>query len=217
MFLHSSDQPPMGLCRLYSRGWNAIQPVPSFPARMPPPGSKPCPVLRGPGGQEAGDHGCLPGHLPPAPCAHQCPRLQPAAWGEMPRQKAGLQPGVGGEVPTVCSVKAQTPVALPSNRLYDTFSRIPSPNSQPSVSNWGSRVEDPNSPAPEYQLAPSGTWVPPGDPLSRHFPSNPLPFIKLLSSFRFYWERVGGRLKSKHFKDKSINKRAGHSFSPLIF
>lgn len=143
MFLHSSDQPPWVCADSTAWGWNAIQPVPSSSARMPPPGSEPSPVLRGPGGQRAGDHGCLPGHLPPAPWAHQCPRLQPAAWGERPRQKAELQPGFEGEVPTICSVKTQIPVSLPSNRLYDKFSRNPSPNSQLSVSNWGSWVGRP--------------------------------------------------------------------------
>ena len=92
------------------------------------------------------DHGCLPGHLAPGPFPYgACSRLQPVARGNMPRQNARLQPGVEGEVPTICSVKKQIPLALPSQTAWmklKTGSRgIPAPTASFSVSYLGSWAE----------------------------------------------------------------------------
>ena len=55
----------------------------------------------------------------PSPCTlGVCWRLQPVAQGIPPWQKAWLQPGVEGEVPTICSVKKQTPLAQPSQTAW---------------------------------------------------------------------------------------------------
>lgn len=57
-----------------------------FPCQDAPSWLKALPCPERPGWSGGRRPGRLPGHLPPAPCAHQCPRLQPAAWGAMPRE-----------------------------------------------------------------------------------------------------------------------------------
>ena len=120
----------------------------------PAPASKPSPVLR-PGSQEfqgpgkglcrqttADSLGIL--HPVRAPTEHVlgCSLL---LGGNMPRQNVRLQPGVEGEVPTICSVKKQIPLALPSQTAWmklKTGSRgIPAPTASFSVSYLGSWAE----------------------------------------------------------------------------
>lgn len=132
MLLHSSVKPPVRLCRLNPEVGISSSPCPVSLPDGPTPGSKPSPVLRDLRSQEArgpGEDSCLPGPLTPGPCAHGASsRLQPVAWGAMPRRKAGLQPGVEGEVPTICSVKtqiAQVPqTPSPNSQLLSERSRV---------------------------------------------------------------------------------------------
>lgn len=168
MFLPSISpvQSPQWVCADSKPGtWNSIQPVPCFPARTAPalpqsPLLSLRPVVRNSNIQERGHTDRT--RLPPQGISHPvrapaCSRLLPVAWGNMPRQNTKLQPGVEGEVPTICSTKKQIPLAPPSQTAWMEMKTgspgIPAPAASFSVSDRGSCAECTDSPAPEHQRA----------------------------------------------------------------
>ena len=152
MFLHSLDQSPQwvcadskpklglssSLCPASLCGW--LHPCPK-PSLSLDPGMRSFQA-------QARCHADRPQPPPWAfctcACAHgACSRLQPVAWGSMPRHKARLQAGVKGEVPTICSVKKQIPLAQPTQTagMKTGSPGIPAPKASFSMSDLGAWAE----------------------------------------------------------------------------